>query len=385
MLTSTQLQDWDTKLQLPVMSAAFLKNHAKGALNDVAPILFDTDQQEDYPVHSLIAAYEKQWANSAELACLHLLSLFPYPVHRDVLLSTLSTLNTPTEKTLLGRRQFGGFQRALTPLLHEGRPDKAKLIDVLYKLMGANLLQIEGETISAFRPVQSHFADALKNSYFDEWRLQQQQLVYYYDDLAESAEQADLRFWLNCKKLLHSLGTTHKQQALDEVYRPQLAPLLANKEIGIAGYQLRLHLLSGFFQQPWDKTDFCLNPETKGYVQAEAGQALYQLGDQQQSVTLLGNAREMLVKAKSWLAAGEVAQLLGQHAAKQRDMPESIRCYQQSIDYAEQGKNTDILLRRMRSLFELYKNNGDIEQAGVIADKAKRLLSQKNQAKPAVV
>lgn len=417
MLTGIQFQHWDTKLQLPAMGGDSLSADAKGMFGGESPVLSNKAQQEDYPVHSLMAMYKKRWANTAELGCLYLLALFPYPVAKGVLLSTLSTLNLPTEKVVSKPKRSGYYPGAkkmlfstlsnlhastekvvskhedsyslyqlLGQLLQDGQPDADKLTQALHKLDDADLLSIEGEIVSVSRPVGAYFADTLKTHFFDDWRLQQQQLVYYYDDLAASAEDDEQRFWLNCKKLLHNLATTHKQQALDDIYRPDLSPQLAKQGIGTAGYQLRLHLLSGFFQQPWEKTDFCLNAETKGYVQAEAGQALYQLGEQQQALPLLDNAREVMVKAESWTAASELAHLLGQHASDQQNMPESIRCFRQSIDYAEQGQNTNVLLRRMRSLFQLYKKNGDIKEAGLIADKAKKLLDkvQQQSAKPVV-
>ena len=417
MLTSVQLQHWDTELQLPAIEgSSSLSTSVKGLLENETAVLLNAERQEDYPIHSLMAAYKKKWANTAELACLYLLALFPYPVAKDVLLGTLSTLNLPSEKSTpkpKRSRYYPGAKKMLfstwstlqasadkavssheesfslyqlfSHLLQDGRPDAESLEHALQKLEEAGLLTIDGEVVSAFRPVGAYFADTLKTHFFDDWRLQQQQLVYYYDDLAASAEQDERRFWLNCKKLLHSLATTHKQQSLDEIYRPDISPQLAQHGIGSAGYNLRLHLLNGFFQQPWEKTDFCLNAETKGYLQAEAGQALYQLGEKEQALVLLDNALQVMVKAESWTAASELAHLLGQHASNQQDMPSCIRCFQQSIDYAEQGQNTNVLLRRMRSLFQLYKKNGDIEEAGLIADKAKALLGKQQQgAKSAV-
>ncbi len=411
MVTGAQLQNWDTKLQLPVIGKSSLSAGIT-APKGQSPVLLNAEQQEDYPIHSLMAAYKKKWANTAELACLHLLALFPYPVDKDMLLSTLSTLNVPPDiaepkqkKSYSGAKGMllntlsnwnvpteksgskdnndsHGLYRILSYLLQDGRPDANKLTKALNKLAKAELLSIEekaeGNIISILRPVNVYFAESLKTHFFDDWRLHQQQLVYYYDDLAESTHD-EQRFWFNCKKRLHSLATTHKQQALDETYRPHIAPFLAKQEIGLAGYRLRLHLLTGFFQRQWDKTDFCLSAATKGYVQAEAGQALYQLGEQQEALKLLDNARLTLVKAESWTAADEIAHLMGQHASAQQDISEGIRRFQQCIDYAEKGQNTSILLKRMRSLFQLYKSHGDIEAAGLVADKAKSLLSQLQQ------
>lgn len=416
MLTSVQLQHWDAELQLPAMRGS-TQTAEQGLSVNKSAVLLNAEQQEDYPVYSLMAAYKKKWANTAELSCLYLLALFPYPVDKEVLLSVLSTLNLPTEKAVPRPKRTGyypGVKKVLfntfsnlqastekvvskqedshslyeliSELLKDGQPDAEKLTHALHKLEDASLVNIEGERVSASRPVGAYFADTLKTHFFDDWRLQQQQLVYYYDDLAASTKHDEQRFWLNCKKLLHSLATTHKQRAMDEVYRPYVSPQLAKQHIGTAGYQLRLYLLSGFFQQPWEKTDFCLSAETKGYVQAEAGQALYQLGEQKQALILLDNALQVMVKEESWTAASELTHLLGQHASDQENMPESIRCFRQSIDYAEQGQNTHAALRRMRSLFQLYKKNGDIEEAGLIADKAKALLNKVSQqnAKPAI-
>ncbi len=346
-----------------------------------AVVLPNQQEAMKHSVAALMATYENMQANSPALGALYLLALFPYPVTSGTLLTTLAGLALPADKQLLQWNRTKGLHQRLRPLLVNGKPNAERLDNALQELAAAGLLRIEQETMSIFSSVAAYFADILRYHLFDEWRLQQQQLAYYYDDLLLQAEDVEQHFWLHCKKLLHSLATTHKQQAMEEVYRPHIAPFLASP-VSSAGLELRLHLLSGFFQQIWHKPDFCLQPETRGYALAETGQALYQLGEQEgTALALLNEAYSLMVEAHQWSIASDLADLLGRHAAKQQDIVQSMQLLRQSITYTEQGQQQEplVLLRRLRSLFQLCKHHGARAEAQLIADKAQPLLQQLKQ------
>lgn len=353
-IIDAQLQDWESRLKLPP-----LKNI------------------------ELMAAYESKWANTPQLACLNLLALFPYPVTKDVLFTVLQGASTGSHQW---SRRPDGLNKTLSYLLENGQPDVFKLDKALQQLDEAGFLVINpsketdsnGTTphaisVALYQPVADYFAKPLKNLCFDDWCCYQQHLVQCYTEMTLKESDTIQRLWLNGKKLLHSLSTTHKQRAMDDIYRTEISPLLSNLCCSnSAACHLKLHLLSGFFQQLWDKTDFCLNPEAKSYLQAEAGQALYRLNDKEAALALMECAYPVLLKENSWQAAGDVAYLLGQHTFTQ-DQSKSIELTRESVSLAEKQQDTKTVLQRLRSLFDIYKGNGDIHEASLIADKAQKL------------
>ena len=137
--------------------------------------------------------------------------------------------------------------------------------------------------------------------------------------------------------------------------------------------RLKLHLLSGFFQTLWDKTDFCISPEAKAYLQAEVGQALYRLDDKETALILIGNVlTRFSCKKIAGERAGDVAYLLGQHTFT-LDQSKGIELTLDSVSFAEKQQDNKIVLQRLRSLFDIYKGNGDMHEASLIADKAQKL------------
>ena len=84
------------------------------------------------------------------------------------------------------------------------------------------------------------------------------------------------------------------------------------------------------------------------------------------------SAYPILLKENSWQAAGDVAYLLGQHTFTV-DQSKSIELTLESVSLAEQQEDAQTVLQRLRSLFDLYKGNGDMYEAGLIADKAQKL------------
>lgn len=373
-IIDAQLQDWENQLKLPEVKNSDLLKEAQNIFIDDDAVLSDTTQKEDYPIHRLMMTYEQKWLDTPALACLNLMALFSYPVSKEVLLTVLEGTTQQQERWSQRR---DGLNKILNPLLENGRPNVFKLETTLQELDEAGLLASHNThnatTIALYRPIATYFSTPLKNRYFDDWCCYQQHLVQCYEDLALRETDTLKRLWLNSKKLLHSLATTHKQQAMDNIYRPEISPLLSNLCCSnSAACRLKLHLLSGFFQQLWDKTDFCISPEAKAYLQAEAGQALYRLDDQESALKLMERAYPVLLEENSWQAAGDVAYLLGQHTFTV-DQSKSIEFTRKSVSLAEKEQDTKTVLHRLRSLFDLYKGNGNIQEAGLIADKAKEL------------
>lgn len=384
-IIDAQLQAWESQLKLPEVQNADLLKDAQNIIIGEDAILSDAEQKEDYPIQRLLMTYEQKWLNTPALACLNLLALFPYPVSKEVLFTVLQGTAQQQEKWSQRR---DGLNIILSPLLENGQPNVFKLDKALQQLDETGLLVSSNthgaKTVALYRPIAAYFATPLKNLYFDDWRCYQQHLVQCYEDLTLREADTLKRLWLNCKKLLHSLSTTHKQQAMDNIYRPEISPLLSNLCCSnSAACRLKLHLLSGFFQRLWDKTDFCISPEAKAYLQAEAGQALYRLDDESNALKLMERAYPALLKENSWQAAGDVAYLLGQHTFT-LDQSKSIEFTRESVSLAEKEQDTKTVLHRMRSLFDLYKGNGNIHEASLIADKAKALAQSLQNAKPAL-
>ncbi len=331
----------------------------------------------------LLATYQQKRLDKTELACINLLALFPYPVTKEVLMTVLEKVADKAQRPR-GQRQ-DGLNKIFSDLLENGQPNVFKLEKTLQQLEKTGFLaradindnNNKVATVALFQPIAAHYSTPLKNLYFDDWISYQQHLAQLNAEWARSEGNNTIqRLWFNCKRLLHSLSTTHKQQAMNKIYRPEISPLLTNLCCSYSmACRLKLHLLSGFFQRLWDKPDFCMNPEAKAFLQAEAGQALYRLGEKETALTLMERAYPVLLNERSWQAAGDVAYLLGQHTFT-LDQSKSIELTRESVALAEKHRDTKTVLHRLRSLFDLYKGNGDIKEAVAIADKAKRLAQE---------
>ena len=66
-MIDSELQDWETRLKLPEIQDSILMADAQNMTSDDSPVLMDINQQSDYPVYRVLAAYEKKQMNTPAL------------------------------------------------------------------------------------------------------------------------------------------------------------------------------------------------------------------------------------------------------------------------------------------------------------------------------
>lgn len=325
---------------------------------------------EGYNIHRLMMAFEQLWADSADIACLYVLALFPYPVSQELLRQQLSTVSKP-------HVSLSAEFRKLSAII-KGYSDN-QLTDLLHKLEQQGFLLLDEGKIKTFQPVQAYFESRFKTLFFHDWQQLQHQLSKHYRERASQSGASDNnigKFWLACKGLMHSTYGAQKKQALSTIYEPLISPYLQKSRPNSShGNELNLYLLKPFFQQLWHKPDFSLDRTEKNRLLTWAGHSLYQLGEAQQAVELLEQTLPELTRHKSWALAGQTTALLSEYAAKQQDTLNAIELGKRSVAYSDLSNDPFALLPRLVRLMELYETNNYLSEAGALLHKAEHLLT----------
>ncbi len=210
--------------------------------------------EEEHGGHAkrVMESYEKWFQGKPELNILYIMGVFGRPA------------------------EDGAIKAIMTKPVINGLTSDFKKFSSKYWLFALNRLKTarllanedgESDKLDCHPLIREYFGEKLKNNNPDAWKEAHSRLYDYYKNTAKEFPDTIEEMGPLYQAVAHGCEAGRHQDALDEVYKQRIQrrnEFFASKKLGAMGSLLTI--LSGFFNQPWDKILAEIAESDKGYV-----------------------------------------------------------------------------------------------------------------------